>query len=304
MGPARRWSAGLMAGALVLTMAACQTGRGGDAGGGGTPGPGGGGVPDDGEDGLVLQVRYAGGFVPMGYDFRTLPALTVYGDGQAILPGPMIEIYPGPALPNLRRVPPDTSEGADPSVRVAAILAAADEAGLLAPAPDYGMPNVTDLPTTTVALTVAGEVYEHAAYALGFGEPSGPDEGVGADGLTAEQREARATLSAFLARVDEIVVGAGPDEAYAPERFAYLAFPAGEWGGDPALVPGVVPWPLEASLGAGACAVADGEAGATLAAALAEASELTRFEDDGTEYEVFVRVLLPHETTCADLGVG
>lgn len=309
MRRARRWQVGLLAAALALTTAACQTARGGDVGDGpSTPddagGPGGAG---SGEYGLVLQVQHAGGFVPMGYDFRTVPALTVYGDGQAIVPGPVPEIYPGPALPNLQQVPPDAA-GEEPSARVAALVEAAEDAGLLATPPDYGMPNITDLPTTRVTLTVGDRVYEHAAYALGMeGAGVGDDaDDVGAydDGLTDEQREARGRLSSFVQRAYELVGVTGGEESYVPQAFAYFAYPAGEWGGDPALEPVVVPWPLEASLaGASSCAVADGEAGAALRAALAAASELTRFEQDGTAYEVFVRPLLPHETTCADLGI-
>ena len=327
-----RWSgavAGGVAGVLVLALAGCQTGRGGaDVPEDVLPGGSGDGTGGAGEYGLVLQVASGGGFVPIGWDFRQVPSLTVYGDGRAIVTGPVTLQYPGAALPNLR----DVRLGDE---AVAEILAAAEAAGLLGAAPDYGMPPVADVPTTTVTITAGGETYEHAVYALGMesaemgpaeeapvegdgGEGDGAEgdgaegdlPGAGApvwdDGLTDAQREARATLAGFVQRANELVDAAsaeGAEQPYEPQGAAFLAMPAGDWPGAE-IAPTVLPWPLDgvALADATPCAAVTGAAAVPLLDVLHDADELTQFEQDGATYAVFVRPLLPHETSCADLG--
>lgn len=298
-------------GSLILALAACQTGRSDDV------------RDDDGFDpggdvgraagDLVLQVSSGGGFVPWGYDFRTVPALTVYGDGQVVAPGPMTLQYPGAALPNLLQTRLSTDD-------VTEIVRAATDAGLLALAPDYGMPGIADLPTTSVTIVVGGERFEHAAYALGMESPLAVPEsadgdaelsgdadlynvvGPWDDGLTEDQRAARATLTGFIQRANEIVGAAGAEDPYIADALAYLAMPASEWAGEPDFEPTVLPWPLETSLAAEGCTAVSGDDAATLLATLAQANDLTQFEQDGVAYQLFARPLLPHEATCADLG--
>ena len=305
--------AGAVAGVLVLALAGCQTGRaddGGDAGAGGEGDVSDGGdvsgdLPEISGDGstLVLQVRSGGGFVPWGYDFATVPSLSVYADGTAIVHGPTTLEYPGKALPNLQVV--HLADGA-----LDEIVAAAADADLLAPGPDYGMPNVTDLPTTTVTIAVGGETFEHGAYALGAGpgETASGDEGMfggGESGLTDEQSAARVALAQFVQRATDLVGAAGGDESYAITALGVLAMAV-----DPATqvdVEGidvqVLPWPVEAVAlsGAGQCALVEGADAQTLLATLAEANQLTQFEQDGVTYQTWFRPLLPDETGCADL---
>ena len=305
---------GAVAGVLVLALAGCQTGQadGGDAGSGGD-------VSDDGASGdgangdlpevtgdgttLVLQVHSAGGFVPWGYDFATVPALSVYADGTAIVHGPTTLEYPGKALPNLQGV-------TLPEGTLDELVAAAADAELLAPAPEYGMPNVTDLPTTRVTIAVGGETFEHAAYALGAGagESAPGDEGMfggGDSGLTEEQSAARQALAEFVQRANGLVGATGAEESYAITAFGVLAMavdPAAQAGVD-GIEPGVVPWPVAdvALAEAGECALVDGESAQTLLATLGSANQLTQFEEDGAVYQAGFRPLLPHETSCADL---
>ncbi len=159
-GAAGRGAArGISAVALALTLAGCQSLGDGVADPPDDPTPG--ESPDDAV--VLLQIEVSGGFVMMGYDFSRVPELTVYADGRAIVQGPQIAIYPGPVLPNLQVEPLSEAD-------VAALIAAARDAGLLAEAPNYGQPWITDVPTTFVRLTVDGRTYEHAAYALGFFE--------------------------------------------------------------------------------------------------------------------------------------
>lgn len=295
-------------GVALLALAACQTG--GDVTNG--DGPGGTGAPDGdaprtGDPGaVVLEVFTSGGFVPIGYHFRFVPSLTVYGDGRAIVQGPVTLQYPGAALPNLL----ETRLSAD---EVDAIVAAAADAGLLGPAPEYGTPAIADVPTTTVTLGVGGETYVHAVYALDLGAygmdvdegsaDAGSGDDVGIDGLTPREREARRVLAGFLARATAIVDGAGEPTPFVPDGVAYLALPTQPWEGSGELAPEVLPWPLGTSLAdAAECAAVTGEDAATLLGVLRGANELTRFEQGGVEYEVFARPLLPHQSGCADLG--
>ncbi len=300
---------GAVVGVLVLALAGCQTGSaddGGDAGAGGGDDVGeGGDLPEVTGDGgtLVLQVHAAGGFVPWGYDFASVPSLSVYADGTAIVPGPMTLEYPGKALPNLQvvRLP----EGA-----LDELVAAAADADLLAPAPDYGMPNITDLPTTRVTIAAGGETYEHAAYALGAGPgENAPDDegmfGAGDSGLTGEQSAARQALAGFVQRANELVGATGAEESYAITALGVLAMVV-----DPATQVGVegidiqvLPWPVPgvALAGAEQCALVEGADAQTLLATLAEANQLTQYEQDGAVYQTWFRPLLPHETSCADL---
>lgn len=268
--------------AAALLLAGCQSLRAG-----GTDEP----VPDDDAPGTeipadpgspVLQVEVAGGFVPVGWDFANVPQLTVYSDGRAIVHGPQILIYPGPALPNLQESTAD----------VDALVSAAQDAGLLADPPDYGQPMIADVPTTFVTLTVDGQTYAHAANALDIEVGSAADLGI-----TDEQMAARATLAEFVATAQGLVA---PDsEPLAIEAFGFFAWPASETTDD-GLEPELLPWPLDLPLAdASDCTLVEGSDAATLRETLASANQTTRFEDDGVTYDVFFRPLLPHETGCA-----
>lgn len=231
----------------------------------------------------VLQIDVSGGFVPVGWDFSVVPQLTIYSDGRAIVHGPQILIYPGPALPNLQVSTAD----------VDALITAARDAGLLAEPPDYGQPPIADVPTTFVTLRVDGQVYRHAAYALDPGPV--PDE----FGLTDEQVAARTALAEFVADANDLV--ATDSEPYAIQAFGFFAWPASEGGADPEPEPEVLPWPLDLALAdATECTLVEAPDTATLLETLERASQTTRFSQD-TIYDVFFRPLLPHETGCADL---
>lgn len=271
------------------------TGSGGadgaDDGRGGGDGAGGDGTGDvPGESAPVLQISHAGGFVPRGWDFRAVPDLTLYADGTAISHGPQIMIYPGPALPALVMTQLDAAD-------VDVVVDAARGAGLLEDAPDYGQPQITDMPTTFVTLRVDGAEHRHSAYALGAGDDAVHEEDAAA---------ARAALTGFLEEV-RALVDPIEGEPFAPDRFAVLADPLADdaMQVEEGIDREVRAWPVDgvALADATECVTVDGEAGAALGAALAGANQLTAFEDDGVPYEVHARALLPHEAGCADLDV-
>lgn len=250
--------------------------------------PGGGTAQDAGTP--VLQVSRGGGFMPMGYDFASVPELTLYGDGTLLSVGPQIDIFPGPALPNLLTSEVDAAE-------VAEILAAAEEAGLLTEI-DYGMPPVADAGATIVSLTVDGTTYLHSAEALGLSD--GTVAGEAAMGLTDEQVAARVALSEFLTDVRDRL-GAGDGDAYDATAYAVMAQPAASTEPvDGEIERTVTTWPIDLSLAdLSGCAVVEGEDATALEAALVEANTLTLWEQDGATYDAWVRPLLPGETDCA-----
>ena len=86
--------------------------------------------------------------------------------------------------------------------------------------PDYGQPNVTDLPGTSLAIAANGIEASHSAYALGFDDP--------ASGLTADQVAARKELGAFIDEaldLDTLAAGhVSAPEPYVAERFGVRRF--------------------------------------------------------------------------------
>lgn len=278
--------------AAVVLLTGCQSLRAdeppAEPGTSGDPGaPADPGTPAD-PGAPLLQIEVSGGFVPMGWDFSNVPQVTVYDDGRAIVHGPQILIYPGPALPNLQVGAADTE----------AILGAAYDAGLLSEQPDYGQPPIADAPTTFVTITVDGQTYRHAANALDIVEDGGMSA---ADlGLTEDQLAARNTLAGFVAEAQGLI---SDGESYEITGFGMFAWPAAEAGDQEEIEPQVLPWPLDQALAdATECTTITGTDAVTLLETLAGANQLTQFEQDGVTYEVHFRALLPHEAGCDDLG--
>lgn len=260
----------------------------------GGPSDGNGPVGDGGSDEMLVQVATSGGYVPAGWDFQTVPSLTLYADGLAITHGPTTLEYPGRLLPNLltHRLTAD---------QLGTVRQAADEAGLLAPAPDYGTPGVTDVGTTTVTITVDGETWRHDAYGLGIADDDDLGGLDGLDGLDEDARAARRALTDFRTVVETEIGAAGESGTYTPERFAVMAREADPGTADEVtdLPAGEHPWPLE-ELTATDCRVVEGDDAAALGGVLQGARQGDRFTHDGVTYDVWVRVLLPGEAGCTD----
>src|SRR5437588_2237858 len=101
---------------ISLLVSACARGA--------TTGPGDGGTSSPSSDPhqLVVRIDSCCGFVAREYTLREIPSFSLLGDGRAFTLGPQIEIYPGPALPNVQ-VAQVSDEG------VQRILAAARHSG-------------------------------------------------------------------------------------------------------------------------------------------------------------------------------
>jgi hypothetical protein len=253
-------------------------------------GPASGGISHPtGADQLILRVEIGGGFVPIEYALATLPSVSIYGDGRMIVQGPQIEIYPGPALPNL--IQTRLSEE-----RIQAILEAARDAGLLGGDAHYGFDCVADAATTTFTVAADGRLSVVSAYALDLGEPG---DCPGAD------VEARAKLAKFQTRLGELTVpAAGDEEPYEPSKVRVYVLP---YRAEPELPQEPVAWPIgslatfgepvEAFEGARCGVVSDEDLGAVLALAQT-ANQLTPWTSDGEEHLLIFRPLLPDEHGC------
>jgi hypothetical protein len=264
-------------------------------------GPGGSAAPGGSGDAIthptapeqaIVRVSSGGGFVPRGYDFITPPELVIEGDGTVFQPGAQIEIYPAPLLPAITAAPLD-EEG------IQVVLAAAEDAGLLAPPPSYEPDpqyQVADAPTTVVEIHANGQTYRHEAYALGF------------DAAQDESTPARKAMVDFLNQVRDLptLVGdhLGEAQPYTPERFGVFAEPAAPeelQAGDDGIAPTVVAWPDAAGSLAAMQACTEVPA-ASVGDAFQGANQLTRFSQAGVTYTVFVRVLLPDEDCATVTG--
>jgi hypothetical protein len=239
-------------------------------------------------DEAVVRLSVGGALAPEGSDFRSPPELVVLGDGTVVRPGPQIQVYPGPILPALTQARLD-DEG------LQAVLAAAEEAGLLDQPPAYdvppGTPQVADAPATTLDLHAGGGTYHHNAYALDL-YPSRP-----------ESTPARQTLADYIAQLRDLPALVGghlsADQKYEPARLGVIARPATPdelASSDEGPAPQTIVWPTAAGNLAdskGKCMEVPASA---VAATFATANELSRFSQAGVTYVVYVRAFTPDES--------
>jgi hypothetical protein len=266
-----------VAGSMALTLAACgddsQTASGSTVPTPSTPGttaPGTGEIEHPvGADEVVLRVGYEGGFVPAETAFQNLPTVLVTGGGRLIVPGPMIEIYPGPLVPNLQ-VRTISEAG------IQQLLALAAEHGLLTQRQYENPTNIADAPDTVVTIAANGEVYEHRAYALGL------------DG--AEHDELRQALADFVAAVTgEFLVDnpeLGAEQPYTSDMFLVRPTIVTDLTGYE-IEPTVTDWPADlAPLVDGQCVEVPASA---VGAMFAEANQLTFFTSAGHQFSLAVK---------------
>jgi hypothetical protein len=263
------------------------------------PGPGNARIDHPtGADHVVLRVATGGGFVPLEYNLRSIAGISIYGDGRLIVEGPMIEIYPGPALPNLQVT--QLSEDA-----IQAILREARTAGLLGEDASYDYPCVADLPTTTFTVAAEGTTHTVSAYALGFTE--GAEASADCRGVDSE---ARAKLYDFQVKLGDLRSwlpegSIGQEEPFEPSEMRVYVQP---YRGDSALTQPQVDWPLASTLEAFGeedanfadlrCGVVGGDDLGVLMPEARSANELTPWTSDGGEFSLIFRPLLPDEHTC------
>jgi hypothetical protein len=286
MNPTRRLLTALVFAAFVATSCA---GLRSDPRSGGIDHPTGAGD-------LIVRVHLGGGFVPVDYTLREIPFFSIYGDGRLITLGPQIEIYPGPALPNLL-VTQISEEG------IQAILEAARDAGLLGPDRRYDHPGIADAHTTTFTVVAEGRTHVVSAYALGFDEqPAGL--------ISQEDLEARQKLNDFQMKLGDLGSWLPEGSVGEEEPFSFdelRIFVRDQAPRDDALEQPELRWPLSPGLADfGAvlpdldirCGSVQGSDLDALMPLAQEANELTPWRNDDHLYGLIFRPLLPDESGC------
>jgi hypothetical protein len=250
-------------------------------------------------DTVALRIDHTGGFLAPADSIARLPIVTIYGDGRAILQGPVPAIYPGPALPNVQVI---NISAAD----VDKLVARATGAGV-GTAKDLGQPPVADAPSTRFTVDTEGGPATTEVYAL---SESGADTG---SGLSADQVAARNKLRDLVTAVNDLPgtlgIKAGSEQPYEPAALAAIATPY--VAPDPATVgkeQPAVAWPGPAlpgtAVGKGletGCVTVTGADTAKVLAAADKANAATPWTSGGRKWTVNLRPLLPDETGCADL---
>lgn len=242
-------------------------------------------APEPEEMSFFLQVTEEGGFAPIEFLLNRPPTYTAYEDGGLFSPAPTAAIFPGPMLPAFQFVNIG-DEG------VAEILALVDEMGL----PEIEMEvnseataRVADATTTVVTFRDESGDHVYGVYALGL-----------TDEFSTPRDEALMDLLELLGRL--IAEGDDP-QIHEPDT---LVINVREAEFEPE-IQDTRPWPLsvapdelDGDIVGFSCAVLEDEDAAEALAAFSEATQVTLWDYQGTEYQILSRPLLPGEVGCED----
>lgn len=273
----------LAAAALPLALAGCALGPGPGV----DPPQGGPHTHPTGAEELVVSLSIGGGLEPIQYAVDDRPSFALYGDGTVLRPSSTDVAYPGVDAYRL------SEDG------IQAVLAAAEEAGLLREGVDYGIPQVYDAPAASLSITADGRSFSHGIGAPGIGDDDPT--------LTDAQKEARRQESGF-----ESFLYALPDDhpelllegvhAYDLRAVDVNAWPAEPWEGA-----SVEDWPLERPLGklrgtglsGGLCETIAGDELLRLRTELsARSADLWR--SGKRTWSIGLRAILPGEAGCSE----
>ncbi|MGQ0680085.1 MAG: hypothetical protein ACT4OM_10625 [Actinomycetota bacterium] len=277
----------------------------------GPPGPPEGSVPltidSLGAGDVIVRISAGGGFVPVEVNLAGLPQLTLYGDGRLIVQGPMIAIFPAPALPNLlvRRIQP---------AGVNAILEAARTAGLTGRNRNFDQASskVTDLPTTEFVVATDAGTHTTSIYGIDFVQEVelSQDEREAVNRLL-EFRELLTGLETFLPEGS-----LGPESTFDSEEIRVyvteqVILPAeGDQPTGDELPQEPVAWPLATPLAAFGqptqpegyrCGTVQGEELNQFLKVARSANQLTPWTSQASSFVLVVRPLLPDESGCPSI---
>jgi hypothetical protein len=290
----RREVAVLIVGAALLGACA-QPGDVDGSGSGAPPDPPLAAEPED----IVFQVTTGGGFVDLDVHLTTMPSLTVYGDGRALVVDPGQGWSPGDMLP--------VAAGRVDDGEMDALVGAAQSSGLFdGDVPDFGTPAITDVGGTTVTFDDGhGAAVTVDAYALDEYGDDYSHEG----NLDDAQRERRRALRGLITAAEEAVDDTTP---YQPDRLRVFDMTGHGSFSDDSPDGSAVDWPgpdFDALFADTAdaddddfdppCAAVQGADATAVADAAAGRATGTRWRDGSGDVRALVlRPLLPGEPDC------
>ncbi len=261
-------------------------------------------------DQVVVRISTGGGFVAPSYSIRQLPQFSLMGDGNAITPGAIAEIYPGPAIAPLfsQQITPDG---------IQAILSLAETDGLFAPSRDYtdmGSVGIADAPTTTITIVADGQTHAFNFYALGELGQKKPDQ------MSQQEFDARTKAQDFATKTGDLswlpAASSGQAIPFVPSAVRVFV---SDYTPDPTVTEPAIAWPLAVGLagfgdpttgavaGGGLntnnglpsrCGTVTGADLTTLLPLINHANELSPWKSNGKEYGLLFRPLLPDESGC------
>jgi hypothetical protein len=214
------------------------------------------------------------------------PSVALYGDGRMIMEGAQIELYPGPALPNLQ-VLRISQRG------VGQVLGWAAEAGLHGEDRQLGEPL---LDAGVTQFTIVRPEGAHRTTVTNMGE------GTVEIAAAAQFLELMQNLRQWLP--DDIAAEEAP---YEWTRLRVVSSPADPTTIDDPQLVSEMEWPLDdlATLGKSLsepaqyrCFIVDGADLALLRPLLADANELTVWNSGGTAYQLRLHPQLPDDEDC------
>ena len=240
---------------------------------------------------VVVRVERAGGYTTRAFAVRILPEETIYADGRLVTPKLVGTPRARTAIDGVvvRRLDAEGLRIVEEQIKQSGFLTSKQT--------DFGFPGVTDLPTTTVNLSVGGALGVLSAYALDI--PGEVDPGV-----TSAQHDARVKLRGLLEKMSDIDSLVGSDHISAAQPLPIDTFTI-----DSTVAPKrdgadsvkTVPWPVpdvDISL-TDRCVEVNGDDASALRNALATESDSTEYTQKGVAYVVAIRPVLPGETPCA-----
>ncbi|MEO6349446.1 MAG: hypothetical protein ABIP53_02245 [Candidatus Limnocylindrales bacterium] len=232
----------------------------------------------------VVKIEQVGGMLPPWETLKFYPSVVLYSDGRLIMQGPQMDLYPGPALPNLQ-VTHLTQQGIDQ------ILVWAAEAGLQGPDRMLGE-QIMDAGVTVFAITTPAGIHRTTVTSMG-------SDGAEIRALNQFQ-DILSTVRQWLG--DDVL---GDDEPYAFDRLRIVTVPA-----DPQVDPmaTIVAWPLDAPLATIGqpvsegvdyrCAEISGDDLEQMLPLFEQSNQLTIWRSDAELYQLYLRPLLPDDEAC------
>ena len=243
-------------------------------------------LPSD-PNAVILVLRHTGGFAPMDALVRFGPVMVITAAGDVYTTN-NAETDPTPLVTPVVQRKLD-AEG------MRALVAYLAAEGMYSTPPDYNdpMPQVMDAPNTTLYLYVADHAVVHDAYALGIGNPDGP-----------ETAPARKHFQEVLAKLGDLaaVVGAEhlTEQTFRPTGYQMVAGEVNlaDYTSDPTFEPDLRDWPAASGVTlaeANPCVPLAAEWGDKL---FGSATTSTFFKQDGKLYRVGARPLVAGEKAC------